>query len=65
MITMSGEMVDVFRRVGVQNPGGWVAKYECGESEWNDGEVDWGSGSDVPVDSACDLENPEECESCQ
>jgi hypothetical protein len=65
VVAMARQMVDVFRRVGVQNPGGWVAKYESGESEWDDDEVDWGSGSDLPVDSACDLENPEACESCQ
>lgn len=62
---MAGLMVDVFRRIGVVKPGNWVARYEALGSEWDDEEVDWGSGSDVPVDSSCDLENPEECESCQ
>ena len=62
---MADLLVDVFRRIGVQKPGDWVAKYQDPESEWDDEEVDWGSGSDLPVDSACDLENPEECESCQ
>ena len=65
MLAMADLLVDVFRRIGVQKPGVWVAKYQSLESEWDDEEVDWGSGSDVPVDSACDLENPEECESCQ
>jgi hypothetical protein len=46
-------------------PGDWVARYEAPDSEWDNDEVDWGSGSDVPIDSSCDLENPEECESCQ
>lgn len=62
---MAGLMVDVFRRVGVVKPVEWVARFEALDSEWDDEEVDWGSGSDVPVDSACDLESPEECESCQ
>ncbi len=62
---MTGYMVDLFRRCGVVKPGEWVARYEAPESEWDDEKVDWGSDSDVPVDSSCDLENPEECESCQ
>ena len=62
---MADLLVDVFRRIGVQNPGSWVAKYQSPDSEWDDEEVDWGSGADVPIDSSCDLENPEECESCQ
>ena len=65
MLAMADLLVDVFRRIGVQKPGDWVAKYESLESEWDDEEVDWGSDSDVPVDSSCDLESPEECESCQ
>lgn len=34
------------------------------EEEWDD-DVDWGPGSDVPIDSVCDLEEQEVCESCQ
>ena len=62
---MTGYMVDLFRRCGVVKPNEWVARLEAPESEWDDEEVDWGSDSDVPIDSSCDLENPEECESCQ
>jgi len=62
---MSGVLVDVFRRVGVPDPGGWLLKCGSDDSEWDDDGLDWGSDSDVPVDSACDLENPEGCESCQ
>ena len=28
-------------------------------------EIDWGDGADEVVVAACDLENPESCESCQ
>ena len=33
------------------------------EGEFDD--LDWGEGSDVPIEGQCDLENPESCESCQ
>ncbi len=51
-------VVDALRRCGVQYPGKLV-------EEWDD--ADWGEGSDVvvAVEGACDLENPESCESCQ
>lgn len=55
-------MVDILRRARIVNPEAWVVRLS---SEWDDDEVDWGSGSDLPVDSSCDLESPEECESCQ
>lgn len=58
-------LTDILRRARIVNPDEWVARLEAPVSEWDDVEVDWGSGSDVPIDSSCDLENPEECESCQ
>ena len=60
-------LLDCFRRVGVVHP----RRLELLMSEdpnflgeWDD-EFDWGQGSDVPVVVSCDLENPEECDSCQ
>lgn len=28
-------------------------------------EIDWGEGAEEVIEAACDLENPESCESCQ
>jgi len=28
-------------------------------------EIDWGEEADEEIEAACDLENPESCESCQ
>lgn len=28
-------------------------------------DIDWGADADVTIESSCDLENPESCESCQ
>jgi len=40
--------------------------YESGElGELGALEIDWGDGADEVVVAACDLENPESCESCQ
>ena len=38
-----------------------VELFEKGEFD----DLDWGEGSDEPIEAECDLENPEECESCQ
>ena len=59
-------LMDCLRRVGVQKPDEFVSAWvEAGEDgDWGD-SFDWGSGSDVPIVAECDLENPEECESCQ
>jgi len=54
-------LADSLRRCGVQKPETLVELYEKGEFD----DLDWGKGSDEPVESECDLENPEECESCQ
>ena len=54
-------LADLLRRCGVQKPEKLVELYEKGECD----DLDWGEGSDVPVEAACDLENPESCESCQ
>lgn len=40
--------------------------HEAGElGEVGAFEIDWGDGADDVVESECDLENPESCESCQ
>ena len=31
----------------------------------DDWGLDWGADADQPIVAACDLENPESCESCQ
>jgi hypothetical protein len=54
-------LADLLRRCGVQKPEKLVEVWERGEFD----DLDWGEGSDVPVEAACDLENPESCESCQ
>ena len=54
-------MADLLRRCGVQKPETLVERYKKGEFD----DLDWGEGSDEPVEAACDLENPESCESCQ
>lgn len=28
-------------------------------------DIDWGADADEPIESQCDLENPDVCESCQ
>ncbi len=30
-----------------------------------EGVIDWGADADEVIESSCDLENPESCESCQ
>ena len=52
---------DSLRRCGVQKPKTLVERYKNGEFD----DLDWGKGADEPIESECDLENPEECESCQ
>ena len=54
-------LADLLRRCGVQKPEKLVELWERGEFD----DLDWGEGSDVPVEASCDLENPESCESCQ
>ena len=54
-------LADSLRRCGVQKPEKLVEAYRKGEFD----DLDWGEGSDEPIESECDLENPEECESCQ
>lgn len=32
---------------------------------WDDSLYDWGDDADEVIESSCDLESPESCESCQ
>jgi hypothetical protein len=43
----------------------WPATTERVLSEPSDGEAMDPFSDDTPLDVACDLENPESCESCQ
>ena len=54
-------LADSLRRCGVQKPEKLVELWERGEFD----DLDWGEGSDEPIEASCDLENPESCESCQ
>ena len=54
-------LADLLRRCGVQKPESLVKIWKDGEFD----DLDWGEGADEPVEAACDLENPESCESCQ
>ena len=54
-------LADSLRRCCVQKPEKLVDLWKKGEFD----DLDWREGSDEPIDSECDLENPESCESCE
>jgi len=50
-------VADILRRCGVQHPKRLVDLWDEDMFVWDDG--------DKVVESSCNLENPESCESCQ
>ena len=52
---------DSLRRWGVQKPEKMVKLWKDGKFD----DLDWGEGADEPIETECDLENPESCESCE